>query len=563
MTNADIADFFSSLSKLMDLHGEDAFKAKSYSIAAYHIEQIESNLTDMTDMEIRDSRGIGVSTAGKIREIIDTGALSPLTEIIARTPPGVLEIMQIKGLGPKKVRTIWKEMGIESVGELEYACNENRLASFKGFGQKTQEAVLQQIAFIRANQGLQLWAGVAAGAEAWIQKLRVSFPRNQFALCGDIPRQLEVVAQIEILCDLAPDTLPRIWGKAPGIKLVEDIEAKTLFVDFQEGQGLLFRFTSAAQFTAELFRRNASPEFLSAFEERYQLPPEAKSDEEVFSANGLQMIPVPMRETAAVLDLAAVNAIPATITEKDIRGLIHCHSKWSDGQETIARMAQEALSKDWEYMVLSDHSQSAYYAGGLKPAEVAAQHQEIDALNAQLAGKFRIFKSIESDILNDGSLDYEAAVLQSFDLIIASIHSSLKMSPEKAMQRMLAAIQNPYTNILGHLTGRLLLSREGYPLDHQMIIDACAHYNVAIEINAHPRRLDLDWRWIAYALERGVLLSINPDAHALTGFDDVLYGCKVAQKAGLTKEHNLSSFNTTQLEKFIETQHRKRNLQPL
>lgn len=563
MTNADIAEFFTMLSKLMDLHGEDAFKSKSYSIAAYHIEQLEGNLIEMPDAEIRDSKGIGASTAAKIREIIDTGALTQLTEIVARTPPGVLEIMQIKGLGPKKVRTIWKEMGIESVGELEYACNENRLAAFKGFGQKTQEAVLQNIAFLRANLGFQLWADVEKTAQAWLQKLRASFPRNRFELCGEIPRQMEVVAQMEILCDLPEDTLPRIWGKAPGVTLKEDSLAKTLLVDFNEGMDLLFRFTTAGLFVVDLFRLNASETFVRAFESQYQLPVSAESDEEIFRTNGLETIPVPMRETAEVLTLAARRSIPKSLTEQDIRGLIHCHSKWSDGQETIATMAQHAMSKNWEYMVITDHSQSAYYAGGLKPEEVAAQHQEVDALNERLNGKFRIYKSIESDILNDGSLDYEPAVLQTFDLVIASVHSNLKMSQEKAMQRLLTAIQNPYTNIMGHLTGRLLLSREGYPVDHKMIIDACAEYDVAIEINAHPRRLDLDWRWVSYALDRGVLLSINPDAHALSGFDDVYYGCKVAQKAGLTKEHNLSSFDKEQLEKFIETQRRKRNLQPL
>lgn len=563
MTNADIADFFTMLSKLMDLHGEDAFKAKSYSIAAYHIEQLEENLVGMSDTEIRDSKGIGASTAAKIREIIDTGSLAQLTDMLSRTPKGVLDIMQIKGLGPKKVRTIWKDMGIESVGELEYACNENRLAAFKGFGQKTQEAVLQNIAFLRANQGFQLWADVEKTAQAWLQKLRTSFPRNRFELCGDIPRQMEVVARIEILCDLPADTLPRIWGNAAGVALAEDTEAQTLLVDFQEGLDLLFRFTNESRFTLDLFRLNAAASFLDAFEAQYRIPETAKSESEIFEANNLEFVPVPMRESPEILTLAAKRAIPKTLSERDIRGLIHCHSKWSDGQETIATMAEHALSKNWEYMLITDHSQSAYYAGGLKPESVAAQHQEVDALNARLGGQFRIYKGIEADILNDGSLDYEPAVLHTFDLVIASIHSNLKMSQEKAMQRLLTAIQNPYTNIMGHLTGRLLLSREGYPLDHKMIIDACAQYQVAIEINAHPRRLDLDWRWVAYALEKGVLLSINPDAHSLSGFDDVYYGCKVAEKAGLSKEYNLSSFSREQLEKFIETQHRKRNLQPL
>ncbi|MBL7713151.1 MAG: PHP domain-containing protein, partial [Chitinophagaceae bacterium] len=199
---------------------------------------------------------------------------------------------------------------------------------------------------------------------------------------------------------------------------------------------------------------------------------------------------------------------------------------------------------------------------GLTPERVAAQQQEIDMLNEKLK-PFRIFKSIEADILNDGSLDYDNSVLSTFDLVIASVHSNLQMSRDKAMQRLLTAIQNPYTTILGHLTGRLLLSREGYPIDHKMIIDACADYDVVIEINAHPRRLDLDWRWVAYAMEKGVLLSVNPDAHSLQGYEDVYYGCKIAQKGGLTAERNLSSFSLAEMEKFIASKKRKRNLQPL
>jgi DNA polymerase (family 10) len=238
------------------------------------------------------------------------------------------------------------------------------------------------------------------------------------------------------------------------------------------------------------------------------------------------------------------------IQVESIRGLIHCHSTWSDGANTIEEMAKACLDNKWEYMVLSDHSASAFYANGLKSDRVAAQHQQIDELNKKLA-PFRIFKSIESDILNDGSLDYEATVLSSFDLIIASVHSNLRMIEETATNRLLKAIENPFTTILGHPTGRLLLSREGYPIDHKRIIDACAEHKVAIEINAHPRRLDLDWKWLDYAIEKGVFISINPDAHALAGLSDVRYGVLIAQKSLLTPAMNLSSFSKIQLEQWL------------
>lgn len=562
MTNSDISEFFSTLSKLMDLHAEDSFKSKSYSIAAYNIDQLEEDLAAMDDAAMRNSKGIGASTATKIREILDTGKLQQLEDIINRTPLGVLDIMQIKGLGPKKVRTIWTEMGIESVGELEYACNENRLAAFKGFGQKTQEAVLQNIAFIRSSQGFQLWASVEKMANDWVARLNKSFPQYKFLLSGAVLRQMETVSEVEIISDMPLETLPKYWANVPGLKMDVDEAKGKLQLNLQDSIPIDFTFVSKDKLYQTYFRNNCSQEFLSAFETQFSLPDNVKSEEEIFTHNKLQFIPAPMRENGKILEKAISNTIQKPILTTDIKGIIHSHSKWSDGQETIETMARYAISKGLEYLVLSDHSQAAFYANGLTPDRIAAQHQEIDLLNEKLK-PFKIFKSIEADILNDGSLDYDNNVLSTFDLVIASVHSNLKMSQDKAMQRLLTAIQNPHTTILGHLTGRLLLSREGYPLDHKMIIDACADYGVVIEINAHPRRLDLDWRWIDYALEKNVLLSINPDAHALSGYDDVYYGCKVAQKAGLTPAQNLSSFSLTEMENFIESKKRKRNLQPL
>jgi DNA polymerase (family 10) len=305
-----------------------------------------------------------------------------------------------------------------------------------------------------------------------------------------------------------------------------------------------------ANYATELFTQNASPEFLEAFQVKYAIPKQAITEASIFEDNKLQYIPPALRETAQIIEKAAINKVPVPIEKKDIKGIIHSHSKWSDGNNTIAEMAIAARDKGYEYLVLSDHSQSAYYASGLKPDQIAAQHIEIDALNVQLA-PFKIFKSIESDILGDGSLDYSEQVLSTFDLVIASVHSNLKMSLEKAMARVMAAIENPYTTILGHPTGRLLLSRKGYPLDFKVVIDACVAHKVVIEINAHPRRLDLDWRWISYAIEQGAMLSINPDAHSINGYDDVYYGTIAAQKGGLTTANNLSSFSLHELEYYL------------
>ena len=560
MTNSEISEFFTALSKLMDLHAEDSFKSKSYSIAAYNIDQLEASLADMDDASMRAAKGIGASTASKIREILDTGKLSQLDEILSRTPTGVLGIMQIKGLGPKKVRTIWQEMGIESVGELEYACNENRLTLYKGFGQKTQEAVLQNIAFIRNSQGFQLWASVEQTALNWMARLKQSFPNYQFLLTGAFYRQLETVAEIEIVSNMPADTLPKLWANVPGILMQQ--ESESLLLKMPDNIPIKFYFVTTEKLASTQFSKACSDEFLIAFYQEFSIPTNAKNEQDIFEANRLQFIAAPLREKANVLQKAKDNSIPKLMEVSDIKGIIHSHSKWSDGQESIETMVQHAISKGLAYLVLSDHSQAAFYASGLTPDRVAAQHIEIEALNEKYK-PFKIFKSIESDILNDGSLDYDNSVLSTFDLVIASVHSNLKMSQDKAMQRLLTAIQNPFTTILGHPTGRLLLSREGYPLDHKMIIDACADYEVAIEINAHPRRLDLDWRWVEYAQEKDVLLSINPDAHSLAGFDDIYYGCTIAQKAGLTPDKNLSSFSLAEMEQFVELKKRKRNLQPL
>ena len=247
---------------------------------------------------------------------------------------------------------------------------------------------------------------------------------------------------------------------------------------------------------------------------------------------------------------AKKNTLPKLIQPEDIRSIIHSHSNWSDGANTIEEMANECIKRGLEYLVISDHSQTAFYANGLKEERISEQHRYVDELNAKL-NPFKIFKSVESDILNDGSLDYPVSVLKTFDLVIASVHSNLKMTEEKAMTRLLKAIENPYITILGHMTGRLLLSRNGYPVDHKKIIEACAANNVVIEINAHPRRLDMDWKWIDYAIEKGVLLSLDPDAHALDGFDDVKYGVLAAQKGGMTKENNLSSFGLKEFEDWL------------
>jgi len=281
------------------------------------------------------------------------------------------------------------------------------------------------------------------------------------------------------------------------------------------------------------------------------------SEDEIFLDAGTDFIPPYLREKETIITKAKQNLIPAIIQPNEITAIIHSHSKWSDGVNTIEEMAITAKQKSLQFLVLSDHSKSAFYANGLTEERILAQHEEINELNKKLA-PFKIFKSIESDILNDGNLDYSNEVLNSFDIVIASVHSNLKMKEDKAMMRLVKAIENPYTSILGHLTGRLLLSRNGYPVDHKKIIAACAANNVVIELNAHPKRLDIDWRWIDSCLEKNVLISIDPDAHSIHGFNDTRYGVLAAQKAAVTRTQNLSSFSLRDFEAFLQKQNAKR-----
>ncbi len=561
--NDYIAAQFSLLAKLMDIHGENSFKTRSYSNAAYTIEKLPTQLTDLAPEKIIGIKGIGDAIGKKIRDIIDTGELKLLRHYIENTPPGVIGMLGIKGLGPKKIATIWKEMEIESIGELLYACQENRLMLFKGFGEKTQNNVKEAIEFYFRSQGSHLYADIETYAMAIQNKLGENFKDDQIALTGEFNRQLEVIDQLEWVTTAAPAAIRQFFGSNGFTEESESAKAEAFtatpagaagnatLIGFKGSENipLLFYCTRPDDFASTLFQTSCSEAFLEAWKKRGAAAP-ALSEKQLFASAGMAIIPSCLREDPAILDAAAANTLPDLIQPGDIRGIIHSHSNWSDGSNTLEEMARACIAKGYEYLVISDHSKSAFYANGLKEDRIKEQHLLIDELNQKLA-PFTIFKSIESDILNDGALDYSDSILSTFDLVIASVHSNLKMSEEKAMMRLLNAIRNPFTTILGHPTGRLLLSRPGYPVDHKKIIDACAENGTVIELNAHPRRLDMDWRWIAYAIDKGVLISIDPDAHSTEGYHHTRYGVLAAQKAGLTAGGNLSSFTLTQFKAFL------------
>lgn len=548
MTNAEIAKYFDLLSKLMDIHGENRFKTNTYSVAAYKIEKWGEPLEPMSAVQIRTLPGIGEAVTQKIIEIRETGRLDLLDTYIARTPPGVVEMLSLKGIGPKKIAQLWKELQLESIGELEYACNENRLLILKGFGAKTQESILKSIAFMRHNLGYYLWKEARGIAEQVLADLSAKYPGHRIYTTGAYRRQLPTLQTIEYVTDISKAALNAHFKELPDVVLEE--EEMYLKVRLPAAPVLQFYYCAKEHFYQQLFLLSGSEAFLQSFAAQYAMPEEAAEEAAIFAHNQLAFVPAPLREHPGILEKARSGSLPVLLQPADIKGIIHSHSTWSDGVHSLEQMAKAARDKGYEYLVISDHSQAAVYAKGLSPESILQQQEEIDRLNIALA-PFRIFKSIEADILYDGSLDYTPEILATFDLVIASVHSNLKMTQEKAMQRLLTAIHNPFTTILGHATGRLLLSREGYPIDHKTIIDACIANQVVIEINAHPRRLDLDWTWIPYALEKGALLSVNPDAHSIEGMDLVQYGVWAAQKGGLTKEHNLSSKTRQELEAFL------------
>jgi DNA polymerase (family 10) len=540
----------------MEIHGENPFKIKSYSNAAFTLDKLNDPVIEMSPSQLYAVRGIGEAIGKKIFEIIENQQLSLLNEYIEKTPPGILELLKIKGLGPKKMVTIWKELEIETVGELLYACEENRLIHYKGFGEKTQQNIYEALLFYVQHQGNYLYQQVEPLVKNIENSFVNNFPNEKIIVTGSYKRQLEIIENLEIVTTLLENKLTE-WLSSKNFNITK--KEKFISAIGEDHFELRWYCTTQNDFYWTDFTLSSSPEFLEKWvsDPSFSKKMDFFSENSIFEKKNISFIPAPYREHPLVIQKAADNKLPNLIQIQDIKGIIHSHSTWSDGVHTIEQMALAAIEKGYEYLVISDHSKSAFYANGLQIDRIKAQHREIEALNKKLA-PFVIFKSIESDILNDGSLDYPDEILESFDLIIASIHSNLKMTEDKAMMRLLNAINNPYTSILGHLTGRLLLSRKGYPVNHEEIIAACAQNNVVIELNAHPRRLDMDWRWIPQALENDVLISINPDAHAVEGFQDCKYGVMVAQKAGLTAAQNLSSFDLSEMMEFISYQQAKR-----
>jgi len=553
MENKPIARKLRLLSQLMELHEENPFKIKSIANAAFKVDKLPYPVAGKTFAELEKIDGIGKSTAGKITELLEKGTMTDLDDLLAKTPEGIVEMMGIKGIGPKKIATIWKELGIENIGELFYACNENRLVEAKGFGLKTQEEIRRVIEFNMASHGKFLYAKVEQEAKDLLEQLKGIFPDALIEFAGEFRRYCEIINTLSIVLG-SNDQETTVNTLLPS-EILHNITANKNHITGNLENGLTVEIVCVENnyFYKELFIQTGNDEHVKAvLDKAVDDIDQPASEELIYKKAGLEFIEPELREGITYIEPAEKNALPHLISHNDLKGTLHNHSTWSDGINTVEEMALYCRDElKLEYLGMCDHSKSAFYAKGLSIERVLQQQEEIDHLNKKLNG-FHIFKGIESDILYDGSLDYPDEILQRFDFIVASVHSILKMDEEKATSRLIKAIENPYTTILGHPTGRLLLSRNGYPINYKKVIDACAANNVVIEINANPLRLDLDWRWHQYALDKGVWLSINPDAHRKEGFLDMYYGTLVARKGGLYKERCLNALSLQEIGKFFD-----------
>lgn len=547
MENKPISRTLRLLSQLMELHEVNPFKIKSIANAAFKVDKLPYPVAGKSFEQLEKIDGIGKSIATKIIELLQTGTMVELEELLAATPEGVVEMMGIKGIGAKKVSIIWHDLGIETIGELYYACNENRLIEAKGFGLKTQEEISKAIEFRMASNGKFLYAQITQEANALLEELKTLFVNSLVEFAGDYRRLCEVISELVIVLGTRDnETTTTTLSQS---EIIKNITVNGNHLSGEVDNGLLVDVVCVEKryFYKELFMQTGNDEHIEAVLSRASdILDQPESEEAIYTKAALSFIKPELREGDAFIEKAANNALPQLISYHDLKGTLHNHSTWSDGVNTVEEMAlycRDILKL--EYLGMCDHSKSAFYAKGLSIERVLQQQEEIDHLNKKLGG-FHIFKGIESDILNDGSLDYPDEILKKFDFIVASVHSNLKMDEDKATARIIKAVENPYTTILGHPTGRLLLSRKGYPIDHKKVIDACAANNVVIEINANPLRLDLDWRWHQYALEKGVWLSINPDAHRTEGLD-MQYGTLVARKGGLYKERCLNALSLQEI----------------
>jgi len=555
LDNKEVAQFFKLGARLLELYDDNKFKIRSYQNAAYHIEKMEQSLSDLGEEEIEQIEGIGKNIGKKIHQILDIGTYDELQRLTEQTPKSILELLGIKGIGPKKIATAWQALNITTPREFLNAAENGQLNGLKGFGKKTEDKIKEAINYYLASANKCLFAEAEPEINDFINLVRNAGVVKQIEAVGAFRRKCEVIDQAEF--QIITDDVEAWKNFLNNCSLIENVTQEPDNHQWQIAQlsiPVVIHTSSNENWYRDLFFNTGASDYTDQFS-KLNLQ-NISNEAAIFNQANQHFIPPEIRESYWSDKDMSPERVEHLITYYDLKGCIHNHSTYSDGTNTLKDMALYCQQMGLEYFGIADHSKAAFYANGLSEAELLRQGKAIDELNEEMA-PFKIFKGVESDILTDGSLDYQNAVLDQLDYVVASIHAPLNMDQEKATNRLIKAIENPFTTILGHMTGRLLLMREGYPVDHQKIIEACAANEVVIELNANPRRLDIDWRWIDFALKKGCSIAINPDGHVTHGMEDMYYGVQVARKGGLTKDRVLNALPLEEFEAFLNRRKEK------
>lgn len=581
VTNDEIAGRLREIYQLMQLAGENRFRAIAFDRAAQTIESLNEDINEYIENDnLTDIKGIGKSIAEDIKSYAVTGEIEVLESLRERIPPRVIDWLEISGLGPKNIFKIHKELGISELEELKEACEDGRVAALDGLGEKSAQKILTSIAWMQQFGDRCRLDQAAAIAQPIYRYLKDLEGVADIEIAGSLRRSKETIGDVDILVGAEEKYMERIFDAFVSHNLVVGVLGRgdtKSSIRTKGGRQVDLRIVKPEEFPAALMYFTGSKEHNVVLRQRarkrglslneyglfeldekgdtnFDAPISYTSEADIYQKLDLHFIPPELREDRGEVEYYESHEKMDLLEENDIRGVVHAHSTWSDGKFSIRDMAEACLEKGYEYLGITDHSKTAAYAGGLSVDEIKRQWEEIDQLNEEFITKgknFRIFKGIESDILGDGSLDYDDKILEGFDLVIASVHSAMGMPREKMMARFRNAILNPFTKIVGHPTGRLLLKRDGSDLNMNELIELAAENNTAIEINANPRRLDLDWRHGNKALEMGLFSSVNPDAHSIEGIDNIQYGVRIARKAKFNKERILNTRSASDFEKWL------------
>ncbi len=543
-SNREITKQFRLYAELLLLHNEDERLSTLLSGAAYRISKISASVARMEKSELEKLFHRDIISL--ILQLKKKTTIDELDELIQLTPTGLFEMMRIRGLGGKKLSVLWRKAKIDTLDGLLEACKNNMLTKIPGFGAKTQENIIASIDSYRSNRDRFHFASVADVANEIVLFLQKALKTKLISLCGEIRREATTVAGIEIIA--AASTKKLNAKLLRGLIILDQVGKLETKGHTMDEIPVTIYHTTSEQFYSELFHRTGTEVHVKKVLKKVKTNGHHPSEESIYKAAKLPFIVPEMREDLAEWEFKRDNE--SLIKLEDIKGVVHNHTTWSDGVDTLADFVGACRKQEYEYVVISEHSKNAHYARGLKEEKLMRQLEEIDKLNLKLA-PFKIFKSIECDILVSGELDFGPDVLENLDLVIISIHQLLKMDEERATKRLIKAIENPFTTVLGHMSGRQLLIRPGYPVNFKKVIDVCAANGVIIEINANPYRLDMDWSHIPYAMKKGVMISINPDAHSIAEIDNIRWGVSAARKGGLTREMTWNAMSASKIESWL------------